>query len=497
MRISPLIISYFLFFMISSIAATSQDLPQQTLYPWKSKSGLIGFCDQDNQIKISPQYEDASLFTNEFSIVQKDGKNGVIDKTGTVKLDDEYDRIELVAIGKETLAITKRTYNAWWKIQKWKIFPGFSVMGGTNDKRWFNTDVPRINWRVILLRNNQTIINSNHNPYEYPYPSSRIQSFQDKILINDQLYQIGKEKIRLVCDNITAIFANATLLQKKGNSYQILDQHLQPLNNDTFKIPAVITVEVNGYQQEIKTERIDGGISVKLNFIQNQDQHVFIYPDLNKVFPKKIAPYFDQKIAASSIFEHASMIYSIPNSPYFIIRSNVKNKSAFYILHQNGTWESDRKKTKDFIIRSNSGNVLYPSIHDLGIDAVLPKNFAVKRIERTMSNKNWFYVSGMSKPEVLPLSGIFDSANKRWVLPLAYSSLAEMKAHPYIWKFEQENEKDYKKKKYGLINLHTGKIIVPPIYNTLNTDGKAGIYGTDKLNEFYINPVTGKEYREL
>ena len=38
---------------------------------------------------------------------------------------------------------------AWWKIQKWKIFSGFSVMGGTHDKRWFDTDVPRINWRVL------------------------------------------------------------------------------------------------------------------------------------------------------------------------------------------------------------------------------------------------------------------------------------------------------------------------------------------------------------
>ena len=496
MRISPLIISYFLFFMISSIAATSQDLPQQTLYPWKSKSGLIGFCNQDNQIKISPQYEDASLFTNEFSIVQKNGKNGVIDKTGAVKLDDEYDRIELVAIGKETLAITKRTYNAWWKIQKWKIFPGFSVMGGTNDKRWFNTDVPRINWRVILLRNNQTIINSNHNPYEYPYPSSGIQSFQDKILINDQLYQIGKEKIRLVCDNITAIFANATLLQKKGNSYQILDQHLQPLNNDTFKIPAVITVEVNGYQQETKTERIDGGISVKLNFIQNQDQHVFIYPDLNKVFPKKIAPYFDQKIAASSIFEHASMIYSIPNSPYFIIRSNVKNKSAFYILHQNGTWESDRKKTKDFIISSNGGKLMYPDASDLGIERALSTNFNIKRVEQIYGNKSWFLVTGSSKNGTETRSGIFDTTNQNWILPMEYTSLNELTAYPNLWRFELENESDFRKKKFGLIDVSTKKITVSPQYNSLDADAKAGIFNGEKWDYFYINPLTGTGYKE-
>jgi len=35
--------------------------------------------------------------------------------------------------------------NAWWKIQKWKIFSGFSVMCGGHDKRRFDADVPRIN----------------------------------------------------------------------------------------------------------------------------------------------------------------------------------------------------------------------------------------------------------------------------------------------------------------------------------------------------------------
>ncbi|GGE69861.1 WG repeat-containing protein [Pedobacter psychrotolerans] len=482
--------------MTSNIVATAQDLPQQTLYPWKSKSGLIGFSDQDNHIKITPQYEDASLFTNDFAVVQKGRKNGVIDQTGAVKLDYEYDRIELVPIGKETLAITKQTYNAWWKIQKWKIFPGFSVMGGTNDKRWFDKDVPRINWKVILLRNNQTVISSNHNPNEYPYPSSGIFSFQDKILINDQLYQIGKEKIQPVGHHITAILANATLLQKKGHSYTLLDQHLKPLNDDIFKIPAGITVEVNGHQQEIQTERIDAGTRVKLNFMQNQDQHVFIYPDLDKTFPKKIDPYFDQKIAASSILAHASMIYSIPNIPYFIIRSNVKNKSAFYILHQNGTWESDRKKTKDFIISSNGGNLMYPDASDLGINRALPTNFNIRRVEQIRANKSWFLVTGSNQNSTDMRSGIFDKDSQNWILPMEYTSLYELTAYPKLWRFELQNEADFKKKKYGLIDVTTKKITVAPQYNSLDADAKAGIFNGEKWDYFYINPLTGTAYKE-
>jgi len=490
-------ISLFLFLMSQTFMATAQQLQVETLYPWKSKSGLIGYSNQDGQLKIQPQFENASLFTNQFAVIEKDGYKGVISRDGLITLDYQYEEVQLVAVGDETLAISRRKYNAWWKVNQWKLFPGFSIMGGTNDKRLFDTEVNRMKWEVILLSNKQTFISSSYRPNEYPYDTSNIRYFNHKILINDQLYLINKVHVKQLSGVFKGILTDSTLLRKNGNSYQIIGSDLKPQGNAVFKVPEQIIVKVGENIQELKTANMISGVKVKFDFMEDQHAHIFIYPDLKKIFPEQIDKYLDNKTDATEIIMNAQMICSVPNTDYFLIYSTINDRKGFYILNKNGSWESDITRTKDFIIRSNSGNLLYPSIHDLGIDAFLPKNFAVRRIERTMSNKNWFSVSGMSNPEALPLSGIFDSANKRWVLPLAYSSLAEMKAHPYIWKFELENETDYKKKKYGLIDLHTGKITVAPIYNTLNTDGKAGLYSTDKWNEFYINLITGKEYREL
>lgn len=476
--------------------ATAQQLPVETLYPWKSKSGLLGYSNQDGQLKIQPQFENASLFTNQFAVIEKDGHKGVISREGLIILDCLYEEVQLVAVGDETLAITRRRYNAWWKVNQWKLFPGFSIMGGTNDKRFFDTEVNRMRWEIILLSNKQTFISSTYRPNEYPYETSNIRYFDQKILINNQLYLIDKGHVKQLSGVFKGLLMDSTLLRNNGNSYQIMGLDLKPKGNGIFKVPEQITVKVDKNIQELQTVSMISGVKVKFDFMEDQHAHIYIYPDLKKIFPGQIDKYFDIKTDAAEIIRNAQMICSVPNTDYFLIYSIFNHQKGFYILNQNGSWESESSKTKDFIIRSNSGNVLYPSIHDLGIDAVLPKNFEVKRIERTMSNKNWFSVSGMNKPDALPLSGIFDSIDKRWVLPLAYSSLAEMKSHPYIWKFELENEPDYKKKKYGLIDLHTGKITVAPLYNTLNTDGKAGIYSTDKWNEFYINPVTGKEYRE-
>ncbi|MDO7742255.1 MAG: WG repeat-containing protein, partial [Pedobacter sp.] len=397
--------------------ATAQQLQVETLYPWKSKSGLIGYSNQDGQLKIQPQFENASLFTNQFAVIEKDGYKGVISRDGSITLDYQYEEVQLVAVGDETLAISRRKYNAWWKVNQWKLFPGFSIMGGTNDKRLFDTEVNRMKWEVILLSNKQTFISSSYRPNEYLYDTSNIRYFNHKILINDQLYLINKGHVKQLSGVFKGILTDSTLLRKNGNSYQIIGSDLKPQGNAIFKVPEQIIVKVGENIQELKTANMISGVKVKFDFMEDQHAHIFIYPDLKKIFPEQIDKYLDNKTDATDIIRNAQMICSVPNTDYFLIYSTINDRKGFYILNQNGSWESDITRTKDFIIRSNSGNLLYPSIHDLGIDAFLPKNFAVRRIERTMSNKNWFSVSGMSNPKALPLSGIFDSANKRWVLP--------------------------------------------------------------------------------
>lgn len=490
------IISSFLFLMSQTFIAKGQQLQKEMLYPWKTKSGLIGYSNQDGQIKIHPQFEDARLFNDQFAIIQKDGKKGVIDKKGNVKVACQYEEIQLAAAGDETLVITRKKYNAWWKANQWKIFPGFSIMGSTRDKRFFDTNVPEIKWEVILLSNNKTLISSDHRPDEYPYQTSDIHSLDDKILINDKLYRINKGKIKQISGVFRGFLTDSTLLRQNGNLYKKLDKDLKSPGDAVFQVPEQIIIKVNGHQQKLKTVSSYSGVKVKLDFMEDQYDRIFLYPDLKKIFPKQISKYFDQHIEADAIIGNAQMICSVLNTEYFIIYSIINNNKNFYILHQDGTWENDRKRTGDFTISSNSGNLMYPTAVDLGIDNFLPQDFEVKRIERTHVNKHWFAVNGISKSDSLPRSGIFDSANKKWVLQLVYTSLEEMKVYPYIWKFELKNENDYKKKKYGLIDVNTRRIIITPKYNTLNADAMAGIFNGEKWENFYINPITGKEFRE-
>jgi len=490
------IISSFLFFMFQTIMATAQQQSVNILYPWKSKSGLIGYADHDGQLKIQPQFEDASLFTNEFAIIEKDGNKGVINKEGVITLDCGYDEIQLAAVGNETLAITRKKYNAWWRINQWKLFPGFSIMGSTADKRFFDTQVQRMKWEITLLNNKQTIVSTDHRTGAYPYDTSTIRCLGDKVLIKDLLFRIDKGEIKQLSGRFRGFLTDSTLLRYQGDFYQIVDLDVKRQGEAIFNIPSVFNMKVGEHLQELKTLSRVSGIEVKFDFMQDQQGHMYIYPDLNKIFPQQISKYPDDDTDAAEIIRNAQMICSVPGTDYFLIYSSIHLQKAFYLLHKNGSWESDRTKTKDFVVTSNSGNLMYPTVHDLGMDPLLPQKFVVKRIERTFTNNHWFTVSGTTSPGSPSLSGIFDSTSKKWILPLRYPSLEQMKGYPYIWKFEIDTQSDYKKKKYGLIDVKTGKIILQPVYTTLTAEGKAGIYNAEKWEEFYINPITGKEYRE-
>lgn len=490
------IISLFLIFMSQTFMATAQDSPEEILYPWKSKSGLIGYSDQKGQLKIQPQFKDASLFTNEFAIIEKDGHKGVINKEGVIIIGCKYDEVQLAAVGNETLAITRKKYNAWWRINQWKLFPGFSIMGGARDKRFFDTEVQRMKWEITLLNNKQTFVSTDHRNGAYPYETSNIRHFKNKVLINDHLYQIDKRNIKHLSGLFKGFLIDSTLLRQQGDSYQIVDLDVKRQGEAIFNIPRVVNLKVGEDLKELNTVSRISGIEVKFDFMEDQQAHIYVYPDLKKIFPLQISKYLDDNTNASEIIGNAKMIWSVPETDYFLIYSIIHLQNGFYLLHKNGFWESDRTKTKDFVVTSNSGNLMYPTVHDLGMDPLLPQNFLVKRIERTRDHKHWFAVSGTTKSDSPSLSGIFDSAGKKWILPMTYGSLEQMKGYPYIWKFEFESQSDYKKKKYGLIDIKTGKIIIDPIYTTLTADGKAGIYNAGKWEWFYINPITGKEYRE-
>lgn len=63
------------------------------LIPYR-KGKLWGFCDSTKKIIIAPQWERVSLFGANSAVVQKDGRAGLIDRTGKIILEPVYKTID-------------------------------------------------------------------------------------------------------------------------------------------------------------------------------------------------------------------------------------------------------------------------------------------------------------------------------------------------------------------------------------------------------------------
>lgn len=134
--------------MLSSHAQASAE---PVLIPWNDGQGLWGYLDNAGNIKIKPRYTWAAPFVRKYAVVAKDGKYGVIDTTGKEVLPFLYQNIDLAAGAGYTIAITAMPYNAWWKLGRWRLWPGFSLSGSSQDKRLFDTRVIMLQWKLVQL----------------------------------------------------------------------------------------------------------------------------------------------------------------------------------------------------------------------------------------------------------------------------------------------------------------------------------------------------------
>ena len=146
--------------MLTGSACAQQQQPvsdrlQETLYPYRDKSGKFGYADENLHIKIEPQYKRASLFTGQGFAVVTDSLNrkGVIDQNNNVILAPDYDDIHLHALEDYTIAEVHQSSYTRWRFWEWKFLPGFNLMGGGNDNRLFDTKVKRMEKALFILGN--------------------------------------------------------------------------------------------------------------------------------------------------------------------------------------------------------------------------------------------------------------------------------------------------------------------------------------------------------
>ncbi len=510
-RILPILLMLFLLTGCHS----SKYIPEHTeiLIPYQNRNGKFGFINAQGELKIKPQYDDAKPFENGVAIVGKGKNYGLINTKNEVILPLKYASVEMAQYDKSIFISTKKEYNAWWRFWDWRILPGFNILGG-NSGPFLLTKVPRAKYEVQTLNKKKKLFSkrkTDHDlgvsywnkgwepqhfvPYEY---QPRINT-KNTLKIGTQFYQKEETGWRRLPRKVKAIVNDSIWLYRSGSSFYPGHPNGEKLSKDRLvRTTSLITKDSKGRAIRVQNKIPDMPPYTVFQkpIYHNSGGKYFLSPQFKQSFPTQIADYQKDTINIPGGKILKSAVQIIPwNQESFLVVSIAGSKEGYkpYFLKSDEGWKTD-VPTDGSMVPNHAGNGL--TMVDDRIYWLIHPDFSVTKFPGDFipiwGHPDWYFMKDSDAENY----GIYEPKNKKWILEPQYHSL-ETTADPdvTIYSIEDKNEEG-DSRKYGLLNMVTGKRITPPKYFWIEEDGRVRERHNRKSIEFYIDLKTGREFRD-
>lgn len=483
----------------------------ETLIPYRSRNGKFGFVNKYGNLKIKPQYDNARPFENGVAIVGKDKKYGLINSNNEEVLPLKYASVKIAQHDKSLFVSTKKEYNAWWRFWDWRVLPGFNILGG-NSGPLLLTKVPRAKYEVQTLNKKKKLFSkrkTDHDlgvsywnkgwepqhfvPYEY---QPRINT-KNTLKIGTQLYQKEETGWRRIPRKVKAIVNDSIWLYRSGSSFYPGHPNGEKLSKDRLvRIDSLVAEDSKGQAIIVqnKIPNMPPYTVFQRPVYRNSEGKYFLSPQFKQSFPTQIADYQKDtlNISGGKILKSAVQIFPW-NQKSFLVISMTGSKKGYkpYFLKSNGQWKMD-VPTDGKIVPNHAGNGL--TMVDDHAYWLIRRDFSVTKFPGNFipiwGHPDWYFVKDSSTENY----GIYEPKDKKWILQSQYYSL-ETTADPDVAIYSIEDE-EANSRKYGLINMVTGKRITPPKYFWIEENGRVRERHNKKSIEFYIDLKTGREFRD-
>lgn len=489
------------------------------LHPWLSSSGKFGYCDSAGKLIISPQYDNANLFQNGFAVVCRNEKYGVINEKNKVIIPLNYAYAKIVSQAPFTLLITKKEYNAWWHFWQWKWWPQWNILSSSHSGPNLVTKVPKAKWQIRSLPRKKLLYNlckmDNKDAWgvsqywkkdwvpDRRIPSEiKITSTQKILSINGQAYLWETNAyLKPIKGNLFDIINDSTLLMKKGEDYYLSDEKSKRINKEVFTLKDGIHFKTSTGENIYISKEGNLGVNypvIPQPIFENKEGVIFFSPNFSKPFPATIKDYQfqDEKLTAKTILQGAVTITDMPNKNYFAIIAGVGKVSgwSYFLLNKDGSWNTAMPAYRGPKQILTDGRITFESA---SIKGVLDTNLQFYQIPLVYimpcsQNHYWYMGEDTSTKKF----GVYDALKMRWQVQPKYSYLQdEIAPGIAIYTEVKIDSRGNQKEWFGLLNLQEDKEITPPVYDFIQTDGKVSRTIDNKRIIFYINPLTGFEYR--
>ncbi len=483
--------------MLTSVTACTQekkDSHSQVLskmkiinsIPLLTQQNKFAYADKINLKPVNNQrYQSASPFTPTGFAVVVNEKNeyAVVDETGKIIGDYSAEEINLDVVNGLTFYKKEIEYEKKMPVWKWD----WNIMGSGIKKEQTYHKV-----EIGVLESQQVLLHEDIPYLEDNYYLNFISVDENHIFWNGTLYEMKKNRLNKIENNIAELLENKRFIKSTNTHFSIYQLGQKKAIHNELKGTETLSI-LFGQEtitlNEVNKERYEPEVPKLLTNSKTND--VYLFPQYEKVFPKKIT-----KATASQIdfIKKAGLVYSITNSPYFLL-------GVFNYDHEVWAYDwlyidtegkvTDSIDTYNFKVLDQVGYLVWPDRKMILPDQYINKNWKFGKIN-SYTGMNDLYLMRIEDEKQLRTMGLWNSRENIWEIQPEYHNISVLDTEKEIYALQKEEDG-----LYILFDNKHKKNIGSKAYQSINSGGLVSLKsGSEKTQYYYINIYSGKEYKE-
>lgn len=467
----------------------------EPLHPYLGKDGRYGYVEAGFRVSISPQYKLAGPFNEQgYAVVANDeNRYGVINMANETVIPLIYEHVSLTTLEDYTVAETQESYRADYRFWNWRFLPGFNIIGGSSDKRLFDTKVSREKQTLWVLGPKHRKISSKaETKPTFGNAYFRITALENNRLWADgNLYAIGDRGARRLASHIKIPSDSFPYLQRLGDNVRVVDPNGKPIDRRIFTPVDSASLKMSN-SKLITVSFIHKNQRKQPTFYRDREGHYYCYPDFGKPLPDTVqnTPPDEDGISVQKVLqEQLWMIAPVPNSDYFVLMGFDDGTRFFRFLDTQGNMHRTLPPDIPFSVTVEpTGSIIWPDIdHYIGPKQV-PEGWSAHAIRQLDDMPLYIVTIQKGKTQ---RQGVWNVDTQQWHIAPDYYSVAPLDSDFEQWAFQPDNKDDL----WGIIDTH-GDVKVPPRYRSISPDSYVQLPTDDGRNlSFYLHLPSLRELR--
>ncbi|WP_413512479.1 hypothetical protein [Myroides odoratus] len=467
-------------------SAVSSKTKQINRIPFFTKQQLFIYVDKETLEPFSNQkFKSASVYTpTGFAIVENEkGEYAVVDDQEKIVLDFSESILNLEVVQGLTFYRKDLEYEKKMPIWKWD----WNLMGGgiKKEQTYHKIEIGVLETKQLLLERDLPYLNDNL------YLNFSVVD-DNHLFWEGTIYEIKKKRLYKVEQNIAELLDNNRFIKASGQVFQLCEMNQKKALHNALTGTDQISIEFEEgtlLLTEINKDRYAPEVPKLL--LNTKTQDIYPFPNYDKAFPKKI----NQATASQIDFiKKTSLIYSIANSPYFLLGVFNYNHTIWaydwlYIDTQGQV--VDAIDTYNFKVVDQVGNLVWPDRKMILPDQFIADTWKIGKINSYTGMQDVYFIRIEDENQKTKM-GLWNSKTKRWEIKPEYYAISVLDAEKQLYALQKEEE--------GLYQLYDNasqKNIGLHVYQAINSDGLVRVKQSEETAiYYYIDIYSGKEYKE-